>query len=158
MSDPTVLLDHADVRASSLGRVVVTAWHHAPKADVVATLESSVRPLHERFPDGTALVIVPSREQPDPEARRALQAFLERQSGRIVGASTLLAVTGIKGTMLRAAAKGVIAAMRLGFPIKMSGGATEAAAQAIELLRARRLDAPTERDLEGFITATMAPR
>lgn len=157
MSDSTSLLDHADVRAAALDRVVVTAWHHAPRVDVIATLEASVLPLHERFPDGSALVIVPSREQPDPGARKALQTFLERQSSKIVGATVLLAVSGIKGTMLRAAAKGVIAAMRLGFPIKMSGGAAEAASQVIELLRGRTLAAPSAGELERFIASTMTP-
>lgn len=139
-----------------MGRVVVTAWHHAPRVDVIAKLEASVLPLHERFPDGSALVIVPSREQPDPDARKALQAFLERQSTKIVGATVVLAVSGIKGTMLRAAAKGVIAAMRLGFPIKMSGSAAEGAAQVIDLLRGRALAAPSAAELERFITATIS--
>ncbi|MFO0619146.1 MAG: hypothetical protein U0414_41540 [Polyangiaceae bacterium] len=146
-----VLLDHPAVRAAALGRVVVTAWHSAPEVDVIAALEAAVEPHHLRFPDGGALVVVPSKEQPTPEARKALQAFLERQGDRLAGATALLAVTGIKGSLLRTAAKGVIAAMRLPFPIKLSASAAEAATQVIELLRARGLSAPSARELERFI-------
>ena len=40
---PEALLDHPDVRASSMGRVIVTAWHHAPRVDVIAALEATHR-------------------------------------------------------------------------------------------------------------------
>lgn len=151
MDEILCLLDHPDVRAVARARVVATAWRHAPRADVIRLLEESVRPLRDRWPDGTALVVVPSREQPDPDARKALQAFLERQAGHVVGATALLELGGIKGAMLRTAAKGVIAAMRMPFPIKMSGTRAEASTHAIDLLRAARLAAPTAADVEALL-------
>lgn len=157
MDEILSLLDHADVRAVARARVVVTAWRHAPRVDVIRLLEESVKPLHERWPDGTALVVVPSREQPDLEARKALQAFLERQAGHVVGATALLEMTGIKGAMLRTAAKGVIAAMRMPFAIRMSGTRAEASAQAVELLRAARVEAPTTAVVGALLTDAMGP-
>lgn len=151
MDELVSLLDHPDVRAVARARVVATAWRHAPRVDVIRLLEESVRPLRDRWPDGTALVVVPSREQPDPEARKALQAFLERQAGHVVGATALLEVTGIKGAMLRTAAKGVIAAMRMPFPIKMSGTPAESASHVLDMLRGARLDAPSASSVEVLI-------
>lgn len=152
------LLDHPDVVAQALDRVLVTAWLAAPSVDVIARLEEAVKPLHERIQGGVALVVVPSREPPDPASRKALQTFLERQADRLVGATALLAVTGIKGALLRTAAKGAIAAMRMPFPIRTSGSPREAAKDVVSLLTERGLPAPPEGDVERFIEATSRSR
>jgi hypothetical protein len=148
-------LDHADVRALSLGRVIVTAWHKKPRAEVIGELEKAVSSFHDAHPDGAVLVIVPTLDSPDEQARNALRDLLLRTKG-LVGAAVVLAVGGLKGKVLRGIASGAVAAMRLPFDVKLVGANDEAARLASSLLRARDLDAPSSTDIEHLIRRASA--
>jgi hypothetical protein len=151
MAAPETLLDHSDVRAVALGRVLVTAWRRAPRLEVIATLEEHTKGYHHDHRDGVALIIVPTRDAPDEAARNELRAFLLRMGAGLLGAAVVLPMSGLKGSILRGVASAAIATMRLPFDVKLVGSASDAAEHAARLLTGRRLEAPSGSEIEDLI-------
>ncbi len=135
MDETSILLDTRDVRAIALGNAIVTAWHRAPRVDVIAALASAVAPYHADHPEGAVLLIVPTHDAPDEAARRELQAFLQRLGKSLIAAAVVLPLSGLKGAIVRTAAMGVVAAMRLPFPVKIVDSPVDAATFTVGTLR-----------------------
>ncbi len=159
MSDlEQVLFDHTELRARALGRVVALGWFGAPRGSTVKELEDEVAPFHEQHRGELCLVVLPLGQPPSVEARRALDALVLRIGPTVVAGAALLPVSGLKGKLVRAAAQGIVSAMRLPFPLKLVETHQSAAAHARETLSLRALPAPPQAALETMLDRLAAHR
>jgi len=157
MNESQVLLDSRDVRAEALGNAIATAWHRAPRTDVIATLAEAVKPFHDAHPEGAVLLIVPTLDAPDEAARRELQAFLQRLGKSLLAAAVVLPITGVKGTIIRTAASGAVAAMRLPFPVRIVSSPSDASAYAADTLTKKFGSVVRASDIEQLLRRATAP-
>ena len=152
-----VLFDAPDARAHALGRVVLMAWHRAPRAEVVRAVQDAVRPHGERFPDGVGLVLLPMGDAPDDAGRAALNAWKQSLGGAVAAAAAVIAVGGIKGSVVRGLAAGVVAAMRLPFAVKLVESRAAACEHVARGLREKGLAVPGADELAAALERAATP-
>lgn len=153
----TTLFEERELRARVVGRVVVLAWHEAPRAATIEQLKAKVAVHHDAHPEGVAIVILSRGGPPDDSARAAFRELVRAVERSVAGIAVLVPMRGIRGAIVRRAISGVVLALNLPFAVKVLETPHAAASHIDGLLRARRLETCGVDALERVIVDVQSP-